>query len=107
MFDKNVITGFDAPRPNGGWVGLKLKKPTRVSMIRFMPRTDGNIVEQSDEYELVYWNNGWKSCGIKTAVTDSLIFNNIPRGALYLLHDRSKGNEERIFTYENGKQVWW
>ncbi|HJV77226.1 MAG TPA: RICIN domain-containing protein, partial [Paludibacter sp.] len=23
VFDKNILTGFDAPLPNGGWVGLK------------------------------------------------------------------------------------
>jgi len=27
---------------------------------------------------------------------------------LYIyLHNKTKGIEERIFTYENGKQVWW
>lgn len=107
VFDKNILTGFDAPMPNGGWVGLKLQKSARVNKIRFMPRTDGNIIEQGDNYELVYWNNGWKSLGEKKALTDSLVYDNVPSDALYLLHDRSKGIEERIFTYENGKQVWW
>lgn len=58
VFDKNILTGFDAPMPNGGWFGLKLPKAVRVSKIRFVPRTDGNIIEQGDNYELVYWNNG-------------------------------------------------
>ena len=31
----------------------------------------------------------------------------MPRGALYWLRDLSKGKEERIFSYEDGKQVWW
>ena len=26
---------------------------------------------------------------------------------LLLLKDLTKGEEERIFTYENDKQVWW
>lgn len=107
VFDKNILTGFDAPLPNGGWVGLKLPKAVRVSKIRFMPRTDGNIIEPGDNYELVYWNNGWKSLGEKKAIADSLVYNNVPSGTLYLLHNRTKGTEERIFTYEKGKQVWW
>ena len=107
VFDKNILTGFDAPVPNGGWVGLKLPKAARVSKIRFMPRTDGNIIEQGDSYELVYWNNGWKSLGEKKALADSLVYNNVPSDALFLLHNRSKGADERIFTYEKRKQVWW
>jgi len=107
VFDKNILTGFDAPMPNGGWVGLKLQKAARVSKIRFMPRTDGNIIEQGDSYELVYWNNGWKSLGEKKALADSLVYNNVPSDALFLLHNKTKGADERIFTYEKGKQVWW
>ena len=30
------------------------------------------------------------------------------RKALLLLHNHTKGKEERIFTYyEEGKQIWW
>ena len=31
----------------------------------------------------------------------------VPDNALLLLHNTTKGKEERIFTYENKKQVWW
>jgi len=33
--------------------------------------------------------------------------NNVPSEALYLLHNKTKGTDERIFTYEKGEQVWW
>lgn len=36
-----------------------------------------------------------------------LHFDNVPDNALLLLHNTTKGKEERIFTYENKKQVWW
>jgi len=36
-----------------------------------------------------------------------LTLKNMPSGGLYLLHDKTKGWEERIFTYEDGEQVWW
>lgn len=108
VFDGDILTGFHALSPDGNWVGLKTKKPVRISKIRFMPRTDGNIIEKGDLYELEYWIDGkWQSVGKKTATCDCITFNNVPRKALYILHDRTKGSEERIFTYENGKQIWW
>jgi hypothetical protein len=51
--------------------------------------------------------NGWTSLGIKTAQTDTLIFDNIPKNAIYLLKNTSKKETSSIFTYENNKQVWW
>lgn len=107
VFDKDVLTYFDAPAASGSWVGLKLNKPTPISKIRFVARNDGNMVEIGDEYELVYWDKSWVSAGKQIATTDSLIFENVPANALYLLHNHTKGWEERIFTYKNGKQVWW
>jgi hypothetical protein len=31
----------------------------------------------------------------------------VPKNSVLWLRDLTKGREERIFTYENGKQVWW
>ena len=36
-----------------------------------------------------------------------LYVDNVPTNALLLLRNHTKGKEERIFTYENGEQVWW
>jgi len=36
-----------------------------------------------------------------------LQYDNVPENSLLLLRNHTKGREERIFTYENGKQVWW
>jgi PKD repeat protein len=43
-FDGNTNTFFDSPSPNGSWVGLDLGKgnESRVSLIRFYPRTNYN-----------------------------------------------------------------
>jgi hypothetical protein len=42
-------------------------------------------------------------------MADSTIlqYHNAPSNALFWLRNHSGGKEERIFTYENGKQVWW
>lgn len=106
-FDRDILTYFEAPLPFDGWVGLELPAASTVSKIRFMPRTDGNCIEPGDQYELVYWNKSWISVGRQIATADSLIFENVPSDALYLLHNHTKGREERIFTYEDGEQVWW
>ncbi|NJO88207.1 MAG: hypothetical protein HC831_03975 [Chloroflexia bacterium] len=106
-YDKNIVSFFDANIPDDAWVGLDFGKRVIINKVRYMPRNDGNIIEPGDNYQLVYWDNGWKSAGEQKATSDSLIFKNVPAQALYLLHNRTKGMEERIFTYENAKQVWW
>lgn len=105
-FDGNVET-FYTGELTGAFIGLDFGHPVSIRKIRYAPRTDNNAVFPGDEYELFYWNNGWKSLGRKTAGNYSLIFEEVPENSLLLLHNRSRGKEERIFTYENGKQVWW
>lgn len=108
VFDNNILTGFHSVTPDEGWVGIRLSQPKQISKIRFIPRNDGNCIEKGDYYELVYWNNNrWVSLGTQEADNDTILFENVPADALYLLHDLTKGYEERIFTYEKGKQVWW
>lgn len=107
-FDGDVLTGFNGISANDHWVGLELSQPSDVAMIRYMPRNDGNSIEIGDYYQLQMYDNGkWKTLGYKTAQDTKLVFKNIPSGGLYLLRDRTKGKEERIFTCEKGKQVWW
>ena len=62
-----------------------------------------------NEYELYYWNSKgfWDDLGKKKATDNVLLFHKIPTNGLYVLKDLTKGKEERIFTYEEGKQVWW
>jgi hypothetical protein len=36
-----------------------------------------------------------------------LSYENAPINALFWLRNHTAGVEERIFTYENGEQVWW
>jgi len=89
------------------WVGLSFDEPQSIQKIKYLPRTDDNAVRPGDEYELLYWNKGWNSLGKKSADNYFLIFNNIPKNTIYWLRDKTRGKEERIFTYENGEQVWW
>ena len=108
VFDGNILTGFNSNIPNGNWVGIKLLTPSKVSKIKYIPRNDGNCIEIGDYYQLLYYKDGgWKAVSEKSADANIIRFSNVPVGGLYLLKDLTKGNEERIFTYEDGKQVWW
>jgi hypothetical protein len=71
--------------------------------------TDG-VVETyftpAAEYELFLWNNGWESLGKTRAQGDPLRFS-VPAGKLYWLVETGGRRQERIFTWENGRQIWW
>lgn len=80
-----------------------------MSRIKYIGRNDGNGIEQGDEYELYYWNQAgyWKLLGETKAMDNVLYFSDVPSNGLYILKDITKGKEERIFTYENNRQIWW
>lgn len=109
VFDGDILTGFGGLSPDGNWVGLKLQNPTPVSEIRYIGRNDGNGIEKGDTYELYCWNEKgyWELITRKTATDNILYFHNIQSNGLFVLRDITKGVEERIFTYEKGRQVWW
>lgn len=108
VFDNNILTGFNGKSPDGNWIGLRLKAPKRVAKLRFIPRNDGNCIEIGDKYELRLWTNTkWKVIATVKAKADILSLKNVPQNGLYVLKDLTKGNEQRIFTYEDNKQVWW
>ncbi|MDE6335681.1 MAG: discoidin domain-containing protein, partial [Muribaculaceae bacterium] len=108
VFDGDILTGFEGVSPDGHWIGLKFQKPERISRIRYIPRNDGNCIEVGDCYELFYWHdNDWQSMGDQTATSNYLNYSDVPSGGLYVVRNLTKGQEERIFTYEDGQQIWW
>ena len=65
------------------------------------------FLDEGCKYELFYWQNEWKSLGVKTAKGDPLVLRNVPKNCLYWLVKKGSKKEERIFTYHNDKQFWW
>jgi hypothetical protein len=104
-FDNNIRTNLNAPA--GSWVGLKFDVPQWISQIRYLPRNNFNVIEEGDQYELMYYDRRWKSLGKQIATSQYLEYKDVPTHALFLLRNLTQGVEERIFTYEKGKQVWW
>jgi hypothetical protein len=109
VIDGDILTFFKSVEAGRAWIGIDCGKQVKVNKIKYIPRNDDNNIIKDQTYELVYWEKGqWISAGVQVAMEDNrLIYRNIPSNALYLLHNLTKGKEERIFTYENGKQVWW
>ncbi len=108
-FDGDVLTAFSVTRCKEAWVGLDFNGPVGVTKIQYTPRSDGNMIEPGDEYELMYWHGGkWNSAGSKTATTVSIDFNDVPSGALYVLLNKTKGSSVRVFFIDaDGNQEWW
>lgn len=104
--DGNIDT-FYAGEPQHAYVGIDFGKEVDIDAIIYSPRTDGNDIISGEEYELFYWKSRWVSLGRKKADSFHLKYDNVPDNSLLWLHNRTKGVEERIFTYVNNKQIWW
>lgn len=90
------------------WVSLDLGSPKSIRKIRYLPAHDARTVQEGKSYELFYWKGRWESLGSQKCNGLPLEFQEVPSNGLYWLHCRAcDDKEERIFTYEDGKQIWW
>lgn len=107
IYDKNPLSYYEIGGIMDFWGGVEFDQPAEIGFVGFCPRTDANDIEIGDEYELLYWDDQWKSLGKKKAETNTIIFDDVPQNALLWLRDLTKGREERPFTYSEGRQIWW
>lgn len=109
LFDGNVLSFYDSHDVYNVWYGWEMERPGKIARIRFLPRNDDNFIREGEDYELLYWKRGrWVSLGHKKGNAEGgLTYDRAPLHALFLLRNHTKGHEERIFTYESGRQVWW
>ncbi|MCM1163311.1 MAG: transglutaminase-like domain-containing protein [Muribaculaceae bacterium] len=107
LFDDKLSTTFFKRFPF--WIGFNLESINgKIDKLRIIMWNDENQIQPSHNYELFYFNNGiWNSLGRKTAESDHLVYNNVPENALLLLRDYTHGKEERIFMYNDNKQIWY
>lgn len=108
--DGDPSTYFDKRVDEHSYVGLDLGvgNEAYVTRIKFHPQSDTNFILPGHTYELCFWEkNHWVKVGRKVAREHWVKFDGAPTDGLYILHNLTKGNEERVFTYENGKQIWW
>ncbi len=108
-FDNDVLTYAKTNNGKDAWLGIDLGSNQPITEIQILPHNDDNFIRKGELYQLQYWDKGhWNTieeqCGEDRQY---LRFDLCPRNALFRLRNLTKGKEERIFTYENGKQVWW
>lgn len=107
-FDGDPFTFYISDQLCNGWIGMDFGRPVCVDKIHYLARSDDNNIRIGDVYELYYWDlKGWVSLGQQKADDLMLTFDNVPDNALLILRDHTRGKDERIFLYEDGKQVWY
>ena len=103
-FDGKILTYTNAQE----WIGMDFGKPTLVSAIRFITRTDDNGINPGQTYELSYWTqHGEQVVEQKVATADSICFHAVPRGALLWLKNLETGLEERPFIVDENRILYY
>ena len=107
MFDDDPLTYYSTRLP-GATLLMDFGKQVEMDRFIFIPRNDDNFIRIGDTYELYYHDgrNGWVSLGRKTASAPELVYDNMPRGALFHLRCLTRGEEEQVFHIKDGKQVF-
>lgn len=108
LFDDNVLSFVEINENSSeSWINIDFNDKLAISSFKIYPRTDKNDVWPGLTYELFYWNGQWQSLGVQRAEDFNLQFSIPVANALYLLRCIDEGEEERIFLYQNGKQIWY
>lgn len=99
--DNEGVLNKIIPGKNGS-IDLRLRK---------INKGDNSWLQSNRKYQLLYWDldQKWSLVEDKFCNNDSLIiFDKVPMSSLYKLIDLSTEiRRERIFSYENGSQIWW
>lgn len=109
LFDDDILTFVSFPKPEESpfWIGFDFGKPIKIDAVGICPRNDKNDIIKGLAYELFYWDKRWISVGIKTADDYYMVFDNVLPNALLLAKCLTEGKENRIFTFQNNRQIWW
>lgn len=92
------------------YIGIDFGKENlkKITRIKFIPRGDENGIIHGERYELFYWDKQWISLGFKTGeLSNKIKFKNVSENSLLLVKSLDGGKENRIFTYKQGKQIFW
>ncbi len=104
VFDGNPLTWAGG---KNFYAGYEFEKPVRIHSIAFQARNDDNHIRVGDEYELRYWDREWKSLGNQIAQDTVLYFDDVPKNALMLLKNHTRGSEEIPFRINEQKEQEW
>ncbi len=104
--DGDILSYFHS-RDTSCYVDFDLGTTIHINKIVFYPRNDDNYVCPGDMYELFYQDglSNWRSLG-KQIPEERKLHYEVPQNAVLWLRNLTKGKEEQIFIYKNGKQVF-
>jgi hypothetical protein len=88
-------------------INMEINATTKRAPVKSTTGIKERPLKSAAEYELFYWDEGWQSLEKMTATGDSLIFEGVPSDALYWLVEVDGDRDERIFSIENGRLIWW
>ena len=106
LSDDDILTYCTINSPQN-YIDIDMGEKTFINQIEITCRTDDNEINHNETYELYYFNQTWISLGSQRAKHRFLLYEQVPSNALFLLKNKTKGVEQRIFTIENGEQIWW
>lgn len=106
IFDNDPLTSISLLNED---IVIDFGEKKQVIQINCLPRSDGNGIYPGEKYELFYHDlEGWKSLGQRIATDYYLEYDRVPQGAIFWLHNWTKGVEERPFTVsDNGDIRFW
>lgn len=107
LVDEDILIWYTyEPKDNDEGIILRVESTEEINYLFLLPHNDDNFVVPDEEYELYYLSkDGWKSLGKKTS-NDFRIKFNAPTNAVLWLRNNTKGEEEQIFIYKDGKQLF-
>ncbi|WP_066223790.1 transglutaminase domain-containing protein [Formosa haliotis] len=87
---------------------FKIPTDKRVRGFKIQARNDDNHINVGELYELMNYDQEWKTIFVKKAKDTFLTYTGFKKNGLYLLRNRTKGYEENVFTFNNdGTQFWF
>ena len=106
--DSDPLSYISVPSKNNvSSIGFDFGQKTDINGFDLLPRTDFNYVISGDTYELLYWNIGWVTHGLKKATDYQISFKDVPKNCVLWLRNLSRGHEEDLFIYKDDEQLFW
>ncbi len=108
VIDNDPLTYFSAAG-DSSTVVIDLVRPVAVSSISYIKRGDGNAITPGDTYDLYYWDDSkWVLNRVIKAVDVTITVKGLPYGGLYYIKDISRGQQNRIFRWDDERKrlIW-
>lgn len=103
LVDKNILSFKDCI-PSDGDMIFRIETDEDIDNIFILPHNDDNYVVAGQIYELCYrTEESWVPVGRKVSDGFNISFT-APEGAVYLLRNLTKGREEQVFIWDDGRQ---